>query len=118
MNHPSIIRDKSFAFAVEAVALARELQSRKEYVMSKQLLRSGTSIGALIREAQYAESRKDFIHKLAIGLKEANETLYWLELLHETQYISDESFVGMRSANIELIKMLTSSVTTAKKSVN
>ena len=117
MKRSSIIRDKSFAFAIEAVGLTKDLQSQKEFVLSKQLLRSGTSIGAMIREAQYAESKKDFIHKLAIGLKEANETLYWLELLHSTDHISAENFERISFANIELIKLLTSSIVSAKKSI-
>ena len=76
------IRDKSFAFALRIVKLYQYLtEQKKEYVLSKQLLRSGTAIGALVREAQQAESKADFIHKLAIALKEANESDYWLDLL-------------------------------------
>ncbi len=76
------IRDKSFAFALRIVKLYQYLtEQKKEYVLSKQLLRSGTTIGALVREAQQAESKADFIHKLAIALKEANESDYWLDLL-------------------------------------
>lgn len=79
----SAVRDKSFSFALRIVKLYRYLkEEKKEYVLSKQVLRSGTAIGALVRESQYAESKADFIHKLAIALKEANETDYWIELLY------------------------------------
>ena len=79
----SVIRDKSFAFALQVIKLFQFLQhEKKEFIMSKQLMRSGTAIGALVREAEYAESKADFIHKMAIAQKEANETGYWLELLY------------------------------------
>lgn len=79
----NVVKEKSFAFALRIVKLSKHLnQEKQEYVLSKQLLCSGTGIGALVREAEYAESSADFVHKiLAIGLKEVNETLYWLELL-------------------------------------
>lgn len=84
----NIIKDKSFKFAVRVVNLYKMLSNeRKEFVMSKQLMRSGTSVGANIREAQNGESKADFIHKLGIAQKEADETLYWLELLKETKYL-------------------------------
>ena len=84
----NIVLDKSFAFAVRIVNLNKFLVAeKKEYVLSKQILRSGTAIGALIREAQQAESNADFVHKLSIALKEANETDYWLLLLSKTKYI-------------------------------
>lgn len=107
---------KSFAFAVRIVKMAKYLQEEKrEYVLSKQILRSGTAIGALIREAEHGESKKDFIHKMSIALKEANETLYWLELLHETEYISSESFNSMHTDSEELLKLLISIVKTSKQ---
>ena len=81
MARENIIKEKSFAFAVEIVALYKVLVERKEFVLSKQLLRSGTSIGANIRESEHAQSKADFIHKLSISLKEANETEYWFNLL-------------------------------------
>jgi four helix bundle protein len=84
--------------------------------MSKQLLRSGTSIGANIRESFYAESKSDFIHKLAIAQKECNETLYWIELLYATNYLTKIEFESINIDAIELIKMLTSSILTTKKS--
>ena len=84
----NIIKDKSFDFAIRIVRLYQYLNSnKKEFVLSKQLLRSGTSIGAMIREAEHAESKNDFIHKFAIAQKEANEVVYWLELLKATDYL-------------------------------
>ena len=84
-------------------------------MLSKQLLRSGTAIGALIREAQYAQSRKDFINKLSIALKEANETEYWLILLSETDYLTEEMSRSIMQEIKELLRMLTSSLNTLKK---
>jgi len=84
--------------------------------MSKQILRSGTSVGAMIREAEHSESKPDFIHKMAIAQKEINETLYWLELLNVTGYISEEMFTTLNKDAIEIIKLLTSSIKTAKQS--
>jgi len=106
---------KSFAFAVRAVKLAQYLQKdKKEYILSKQIMRSGTSIGAMVREAEHAESKADFTHKMNIALKEANETLYWLDLLHETKYISDTSFASIRPDCEELLKLLVSTVKTSR----
>ena len=86
----NIVRDKSFAFALRVVHLAKFLESEKrEFVLSRQLLRSGTAVGALVREAEHAESKADFIHKMSIALKEANETLYSLDLLHHGEYIDE-----------------------------
>ena len=86
----NFIKEKSFRFAIRIVHLHKLLQYRSETVLSKQLLRSGTSVGALIRESEQAESRADFIHKLSIALKEADETEYWLALLHETEYLNEK----------------------------
>ena len=109
------IRDKSFAFALRVVKLAKYLEGKKrEFVLSRQVLRSGTAIGALVREAQHAESKADFIHKMSIALKEANETLYWLELLNQGGYIGKESFDSIRSDSDELVKLLVAIVKTAK----
>ena len=83
----NVIKAKSFDFALRIVKLYQFLCNKKEFVLSKQLLRSGTSVGALVREAEQAESKADFIHKMAIALKEANETQYWLELLYKSDYI-------------------------------
>ncbi len=84
MKRENVIKEKSFDFALRIVKLYKYLQGKKEFVLSKQLLRSGTTIGALVREAEQAESKADFIHKMAIALKEANETQYWLELLYQS----------------------------------
>ena len=83
----NIVKEKSLSFAIRIVNLYRFLiNNKKEYVLSKQLLKSGTSVGAMVREADHAESKADFIHKMAISQKECNETLYWLELLYKTDY--------------------------------
>ena len=114
----SIIKDKSFAFAVRAIRLFQYLtEIKKEHVLSKQLLRSGTAIGALVREAQNAESTKDFIHKLGIAQKECDETIYWLELLKETEYINDKEFESINNEANELLKMLRSAIITSKKNL-
>ena len=85
----NVIKEKSFSFALEVIQIYKKLSSeKKEFIMSKQLLRSGTSIGANIREAEYAQSKADFISKLSIALKEANEADYWIELLHISGYIN------------------------------
>ena len=111
----NVVKVKSFAFALRVVKLAKHLQTeKKEFVLSQQVLRSGTAIGALVREAEHAESKPDFSHKMNIALKEANETLYWLELLHQTEYITDKSFESIQSDSEELLKMLVSIVKTSK----
>ena len=111
----NVVKEKSFAFAVRVVNLVKHLRSeKKEYVLSKQMLRSGTAVGALIREAEHAESKRDFIHKMSIALKEANETEYWLELLHETQYLETSEFSSMHKDIVELLKLLTSILKTSK----
>ena len=111
----SPLRDKSYAFAIQAVKLSQFLVAdSKEFVLSKQILRSGTSIGANIRESEFAASKKDFTHKLTIALKEANETEYWLMLLHDTNYLKTNEFNQLQSLCKELIAMLVSSIKTAK----
>ena len=103
------IRTKSMAFARRIVSAYRYLcEEKKEYVLSKQLLRSGTSIGANIAEAQYGSSRKDFLNKLYIALKECAETLYWLELLHSCDYLSDSEYDSLQADCGELRKLLSS----------
>ena len=112
----SILKDKSFAFAVMTVKLYKEItEVKREFIMSKQLLRSGTSIGANIREAQNAESKNDFIHKLAISQKETDETIYWLDLLKETNYIDKEVYLKMVDEATQLLKMIRSSILTLKQ---
>jgi len=115
----NVLKNKSFEFAVRIVNLYKYIISeKKEYVLSKQLLRSGTAIGALHREAEQAESKKDFIHKLAIAQKECNESIYWLELLFRTEYINKSEFESINTDALELIKLLTSIIKSAKKSLS
>ncbi len=112
----NILKNKSFDFALRIVNLSKFLISEnKEFVLSKQILRSGTSIGALISEAEYAESKNDFIHKFRIALKEANETRYWLDLLEKSEYIDIFLSESLKKDITELIKMLTSSINTSLK---
>ena len=114
----NIIKDKSFSFAIRVVKLFQYLQTeKKEFVLSKQLLRSGTSVGAMVREAEHSESKPDFIHKMAIAQKEINETIYWLELLKSTDYLSSEQFESINADAIEIIKMITSIIKSAKSSL-
>lgn len=110
------LKDKSFQFALKIVKLYTFLSEQKrEYVLSKQLLRSGTSIGANIREAQNAQSKADFIHKLSISQKECDETLYWLELLHQSGFLEEKEFTTIHGGANELLKMLRSSILTTKQ---
>lgn len=112
----SILKDKSFAFAVRIAKLYKHLaEVKREYVLSKQLLRSGTSIGANIREANNAESTADFIHKLAIAQKETDETLYWLEILNSVELLTQKEFDSLYNDALELLKMIRSSILTVKK---
>jgi len=113
MDSQSVIRKKSYAFAVRIVKLAKYLTSEKEYVLSKQVLRSGTAIGAMVRESEYAESTADFIHKLRIARKEANETHYWLSLLKDTEIITPKMFESIIGESEELLKILTASIKTS-----
>ena len=114
-NSKSVLREKSFAFAIKIVKFYRWLgEEKKEFVMSKQLLRSGTAVGALIREAQNAESKADFIHKLGIAQKECDETIYWLDLLFHSSYIGDDVYKTISGDAIEILKMLKSSILTVK----
>ena len=104
----NVIMRKSFAFSVRIVNLYKYLsEQKKEYVISKQIYRSGTSIGANIAEAQRAQSTADFVAKMKIALKEANETQYWLKLLYETKYLSDREYVSLHSDLLEILKILT-----------
>ncbi len=112
----SVLKDKSYAFAIRIVKLSQYLQSeKKEFVLSKQVLRSGTAIGALIREAEFGQSKTDFASKMNIALKEDNETDYWLSILKDTNYLDEKMFESLRSDCNELTAMLISSVKTAKK---
>ena len=109
------LKDKSYQFAIRIVKLSQFLQQeKKEFVLSKLVLRSGTAIGALIREAEFGQSKADFTNKMSISLKEANETEYWLSLLNDTNFISENQFVNLQSDCKELIAMLVSTVKTSK----
>ena len=111
----NIIYDKSYDFAIRIVKLYNCLAGEhKEYVLSKQVLRSGTAIGTLVREAKFAQSRADFINKMSIALKEANETSYWLDLLHDTNYINQKMHQDINSDINELISLLVSIVKNSK----
>jgi four helix bundle protein len=115
----SILKEKSYAFAIRIVRLSQYLQSeKKEYVLSKQVIRSGTAISAMIREAEFGQSRADFINKMSIALKEANETDYWLSLLKDTKYIKEKPYESMNTDCKELIAMLVSTIKTAKNNGN
>jgi len=111
----SIIKTKSFFFARRIVKLYKYLvEIKKEFVLSKQLLRSGTAVGALVREAQNAESTADFIHKLAIAQKECDESLYWLELLYDAEYLGHREFSDIQKDANELLRMIRSAILTTK----
>ncbi|MHC4870853.1 MAG: four helix bundle protein [Planctomycetota bacterium] len=111
-----ILKDKSYDFALRMVKLNKYLCSEKrEYVLSKQVLKSGTAIGALVSEAKFGQSKSDFINKLSVALKEANETLYWLSLLKDSEYISVKMYESINPDISELIKILIASITTAKE---
>mgnify|MGYP001051670164 CR=1 FL=1 len=114
----TILSTKSLDFSIRIINLSKYLQEKKEFIMSKQIVRSGTSIGANIREAKFAQSDLDFIHKMSIALKESNETLYWLELLYRTDYISKQHYLEMRNDCEELLRILHSTVVTCKKKLN
>lgn len=117
--HSNPVRDKSFKLAVRIVKLYKFLaEEKKEYTLSKQLLRSGTSIGAMVREAEHAETKKDFVHKMSIAQKESNETLYWLELLKETDYLTDQQFESLYKDVKEVISIITSIIKTTKKNLS
>ena len=111
----SILRDKSYKFAVRIVRLSQYLQNeKKEFVLNKQILRSGTAVGALIMEAEYAQSDADFINKCSISLKEANETAFWLSLLKDTDYIEEKLYISLHEDCDEIISMLVATIKTMK----
>jgi four helix bundle protein len=110
---------KSFLMALEVIRVFKYLsEEKREYVMSKQLLRSGTAVGALIREAQNAESKKDFIHKLGIAQKECDETLYWVDLVIASEYIDPIRSDALRNQSEELLRMLKSAILTSKNNLH
>ena len=116
LNKKDILKEKSFAFSLRIVRLYRYLvEEHREYILSKQLLRSGTSIGALIREAKFAHSKADFLNKLTVALKEANETDYWLDLLYQSDYLNEKMYRSIQPDIDTLLKLLVASTKTIKK---
>ena len=115
MARKSILKGKSFAFAIRIINLYKYLKKEQtEYIICRQLLRAGTSIGAIICEAEFAESKLDFIHKLALALKEANEVLYWLALLKETNYLTPKMYLSISRDAREITSLLVASIKTLK----
>ena len=115
----NVVKVKSFAFAVRVVRLYQYLiENKKEFVLSKQLLRSGTSVGAMVREAEHAETKNDFKHKMAIAQKEINEAIYWLELLKETKYLGNTEFDSINTDATEIIKLITAIIKSTKSNLN
>ncbi len=114
-DRKNVIEEKSFDFALAIVNIVKIIQAENnEYILSKQLIRSGTAIGAMVREAEHAESKKDFIHKMAIGLKEANETRYWLDLLYKSDYLESHQYNSLFDEINQIIRLLVSIVKSAK----
>ena len=110
------IEKRAYQFALRIVKAYKYLtKQQSEFVLSKQMLRSGTSIGAMMREAKFAQSRADFVSKTSIALKEANETLYWIELLHDGEYIDDKTFESIHNEANEITSILASIVKTTKE---
>lgn len=113
------IEVKSYDFAIRIVNLHKYLNRQKEiHSLSNQMLRSGTAIGALIQEAVHAQSKADFLNKMNVSLKEANETMYWIRLLHSTHYLKDNEFASIHKDCEEIVKLLASIVKTTKASLN
>lgn len=111
----NVLKDKSYKFAIRVVNLYKYLSNdKKEFVLSKQILRSGTAVGALVCEGEFAQSKADFVNKLQIALKEANESRYWLDLLYDTEYIDLQMHQGLNVEIEELIRILVSSVKTLR----
>ncbi len=116
MKNENVLKEKSYNFTIRMVNLQKYLnKKRKKYVISKQILRSGTYIGALAREAEFAHTKSDFVYKLNVALKEVNETDYWLMLLKDCNFISEKMYNSIEPDIKELIKLLVSSIKTAKE---
>ena len=114
-RHNSTLHIKSYLFALRIVRMVQYLRNEKqEFILSKQVLRSGTAIGALVRESEFAQSPADFINKLSVGLKEANETDYWLNLLYDSDYMDEQSFTSIEEDCNELVSLFVSSIKTVK----
>jgi len=115
MKENNIIKDKSYSFALRIIKAYKYLtQEQREFVLSKQVLRSGTAIGALVWESVHAQSKADFINKINISLKEANETEYWLMLLKDSEYMDEKTFISIHKDCDELIRLLVSILKTSK----
>jgi four helix bundle protein len=115
-QNESIVLTKTYAFSLEIINTYKVLNKEmQEFILSKQMLRSGTSIGANVNEAISAQSKRDFVHKLSIALKESRETLYWLKLLYDSEYLRDEIFVNLKVKNEEINKILSSIIITTKQ---
>jgi four helix bundle protein len=115
----SLLREKSYNFALRIVRLYKFMASeQKEFVLSKQILRSGTSIGANVEEAKHAQSKADFVHKLSISQKEAAENNYWLRLLRDSEYLSEKQAESLITDCDELLRLLTASIKTIKSDMN
>ena len=117
MEKPNIIREKTYQFAVDIIHLYKKMQYQKEYVVSRQIVRSGTSIGANVEEATAAQSKKDFVAKMSISSKEARETNYWLRLIRDTSIIDNGDLTDLLKDSEEIIKILTSIIKTAQKNL-
>lgn len=114
----SIVGEKAYSFALRIIKVYKYLTlEEREFVLSKQLLKSGTAIGALTREAEHAQSKADFINKMSIALKEANETEYWLMLLKDSEYLDEQRFISIHKDCIELIRLLISIIKTSKENL-
>jgi four helix bundle protein len=118
MKKKNVLHEKSYQFAIRTVRLTQFLhQEKREYILSKQLLRSGTAVGALVSESKFAQSHADFINKLMVALKEANETLYWINLLYDTQYLTKAMHQSIYIDIDEIISLLVSITKTLKNKI-
>jgi len=116
LSSKSVLKVKSYSFSLRIIKLYKYLcNDKKEFVISKQILRSGTSVWAMIREWEFAQSKADFINKMTIALKEINETWYWLDLLKDSDYLLESEYISLYIDYEEIIKMLISTVKTSKK---
>lgn len=115
----NVVMDKSYVFALEIIDLYKFLKiEKREFVISKQILRSGTAIGALIKEAEHAQSKADFLNKMNVSLKEANETTYWIDLLKDSGYLTDKEYKPINASATEILRLLISIVKTTKANLN
>ena len=118
MEKKGVLKEKSFNFSIKIVRLVQQLQNeKKEFVLSRQLLRSGTAIGALVSEAKFGQSDADFLSKMYIALKEANETTYWIQLLYSTDYLTKEQYEDIYQDNKELLAILIAITKTLKAKI-